>query len=102
MLDVFDDLEFDYYTTDLRTEIKYLIFSVSDMIEKKMMIETRTRYPSDKLTFTIADIIKEKPVRSLNIFLDLNEQFHVYLFWRTHKGTYSTHLSDLFINFIFF
>ena len=80
MMDVFDEMEFDYYTTDMRTESKYLIFSVSDMIEKKMMIETRTRYPSDKLTFTIADIVKEKPVRSLNMFLDLNEQFHVYLF----------------------
>ena len=59
-MDVFDELEFDYYTTDMRTESKYLIFSVSDMIEKKMMIETRTRYPSDKLTFTIADIVKQK------------------------------------------
>ena len=49
----------------------------TNMVEMKMMIETRPRYPSNKLTFTIADIVKDKPLNFLNIFFSLNAKFDV-------------------------
>ena len=79
VFDVLDMLELTYYITDQRTKSKTDTFCVSEMIEKKMMIETRPRYPSDKLSFTIANITKDKPIRFLNIIFNQNEQFDVYI-----------------------
>ena len=79
-LDVLDTLartEFNYYLTNQRTYSKSDFWGVRDMQEKNMMIETRPRYPSDKLSFTIADVTKEKSIRYLNIYLNLNGQFDV-------------------------
>ena len=79
VLDVFESTAFTYYTTDQRTESKSDYFSVSEMRDMRMMIETRPRYPSNKLSFTIANITKDKPIRFFNIYLNLNEQFDVDL-----------------------
>ena len=79
VLNVLDVLELTHYITEERTKSKTYIFTVSDMMEKKMIIETRQRYPSDKLFFTIADITKNKPIRCLNIFFNSNEQYDVYV-----------------------
>ena len=79
MLDVFYGVDFNYYVNDKRTKNKIDEFGVSEMIANKMMIKTRPRYPSDKLSFTIANITKDKPIRWLNIFFSLNEQFDVDL-----------------------
>ena len=80
VLDVFEDLEF-YYNSEKtkKTNIVYNSFEVNDMIEKNMMIETRPRYPSDTLSFTIANITKDNPIRYLNILLNSSDQFDVYL-----------------------
>ena len=79
VLDVFGAIEYSYYITDQKTKSKYELFWVKEMTEKKMMIETRPRYPSNKLSFTIANITKDKPIRFFNIYLNLNEQFDVDL-----------------------
>ena len=50
------------------------------MRESMMMIKTRpATYPSNKLTFTIDDLAKNKEIRYLNINLDLNGHFNVDL-----------------------
>ena len=49
----------------------------SEMSDRKMLIDTRPRYPSNKLSFTIADIMNNTSIRFFNIFLNLNEQFDV-------------------------
>ena len=51
--------------------------SVTNMREMKMIIETRPSYPSDKLTFNIADFTKDKVIQFFNIDLNLNEQYDV-------------------------
>ena len=45
----------------------------------KMMIETRPSYPSDKLTFNVAGLTKDKVIKFfyLNIYLILNEKYDV-------------------------
>ena len=76
MLDVLLSTDLSYYSTDQRTNF-YEYFEVREMIEKEMMMETRPRYPSNKLSFTIANITKEKSIRFFNIYLTLNWQFDV-------------------------
>ena len=78
MLDVLESTDFTYYVTDnQKTQSKSDSFSVDEMTEMKMIIDARPRYPSNKLSFTIANITKDKPIRFFNIYLNLNEQFDV-------------------------
>ena len=78
MLDVLESTDFTYYVTDnKKTQSKSDSFSVDEMTEMKMIIDARPRYPSNKLSFTIANITKDKPIRFFNIYLNLNEQFDV-------------------------
>ena len=74
MLDVIDIVDFSYYSTDQRTSFNY--FVVREMIEKEMMMETRPRFPSNKLSFTIANITKDKLIRYFSIYM-LYGQFDV-------------------------
>ena len=71
VLEVFDWVTLEIKNTD---EID---LEVANMTEMKMMIETRPRYPSDKITFTIADITKNKAIRFFNIGLKWNRRFDV-------------------------
>ena len=70
VLEVFEsaDLKYDYDNINI---------SFTNMTEMKMMIETRPRYPSDKYTFTIADITKNKHIRWCDIGLNLKRRFDV-------------------------
>ena len=78
VLDVLESTDFTYYVTDnQKTQSKSDSFSVDEMTEMKMIIDARPRYPSNKLSFTIANITKDKPIRFFNIYLNLNEQFDV-------------------------
>ena len=49
----------------------------TNMVEMKMIIETRPRYPTNKLTFSIANLAKGKHIHFINIKLDSNADFHV-------------------------
>ena len=80
VLEVFKsaDLKYDYYNTpDQREENQWDFLPFTNMTEMKMMIETRPRYPSDKFTFTIADITKNKHIRWCDISLNLKRRFDV-------------------------
>ena len=64
-------------------------YFVSDMSNLNLMIKTRPSYPSDKLTFTIANVTKEKQIRFLNINLILNGRFNVDLTLEDSKRRFS-------------
>ena len=67
----------------------------TNMAQMKMMIKTRPRYPSNKLTFTIADIAKGKTISNININIDSNATFDVDLFLEDSKRNF-------LISFLFF
>ena len=96
MLDVIDIVDFSYYTTDQRTKRKSEHFGVSEITERKMMIETRPRYPSDKLTITIANITKNKPIRYFSIYLLMDEQFDVDVVLEDSKRNFRSSFILLF------
>ena len=70
---VFGGLEMAYHnTSDQNAGSQFDTYLPTDMAEMKMMIETRPRYPSNKLTFTIANLTKGKTFPRINIILNLN------------------------------
>ena len=77
VLDVFQKSWFSYYNTDQKTISISPLLGVSEMRAKEMIIETRPRYPSDKVSFTITNMTKDKPIRFFNILLNLNAEFDV-------------------------
>ena len=44
-----------------------------------MIIPTRSIYPADKMTFTLADLPRDKTIAFLSIFLEPNNKFDVTL-----------------------
>ena len=77
VLNVFNSIDNVYYNiTDDVAENQFDSFSIKNMIEMKMLIETRPSYPSNKITFTTADITKGRTIRFINInFWNLEGQF---------------------------
>ena len=69
-------LEMAYYNkSDQNAESHYEIYGFdTEMIE---MIPMRPRYPSNKITFTIANITKGKTIRYININLNPYEKLDV-------------------------
>ena len=64
-------------------------YGPTKMSEMQMMIDTRpTRYPSNKRTFTIADITKNKQIRTLDIYLNLNAKFDVNVLLEDSKSNF--------------
>ena len=76
---VFVSFDMAYYnTSDQNAGSHCDTYLPTNMTEMKMMIETRPRYPSNKLTFTIANVMKGITSRVLNIILlNLNGGFDV-------------------------
>ena len=67
---VFRALEMAYFnTTDQNAGGQFNLYYLlpTDMTERNMMIETRPRYPSNKLTFTIANLAKGTTIRYIDI-----------------------------------
>ena len=94
MLDVFQSILFSFYNIDRKTKTVSPFYGVREMTEKKMMIQTGPRYPSDKLSFSIADLTKDKPIRFFNILLNFNEQFDVDLVLEdSHRNLLSSFIS---------
>ena len=96
MSEVFDSVQLAVKNrTDEITEDQADDFNFTNLTEMKMMIETRFRYPSDKIIFTIADATKHKPIRYLNIFLVMKGQFDVDLVLEDSKRNFrSTFISS--------
>ena len=81
MTKVFESLDMGFYnTSDQITESQFLSFWPTNMTEMKMMIETRPRYPSNKLTFTIANIAKGINIRYINMDFNSNATIDVDIF----------------------
>ena len=76
-MEVFESLDIVYYNTE--NQDTFDTYSPTNMIEMKMMIKTRPRYPSNKLTFTIANIAKGKNIFFLNINLNSTAKFGIDL-----------------------
>ena len=69
MMEIFGLLRIAYYTTS-DASVKYNFYWHKKMIKLEMMIETRPRYPSNKKTFTIANITKGKIIPYIDIILN--------------------------------
>ena len=77
-MEVFEDLYISYYNTeDENGESLYDYYSPTNMTEMKMMIGTRPRYPSNKLTFTIANLTRGKIIRYVDLIFNSNTIFDV-------------------------
>ena len=79
VLNVFDSIDNVYYNiTDEVTKNQFDSFWIRNMTEMGMMIDTRPSYPSNKITFTTADITKGITIRYINInLLNLKGQFDI-------------------------
>ena len=86
MKEDFQSLDLAYYNTaDQNAGSQFDTYLPSNMTEMKMMIETRPRYPSNKLTFTIADVAKGITIRYMNIIIDSDATFDVDVFLEDSK-----------------
>ena len=75
--DVFESVGLDYwYTGSEGWELDSISF---DLTNSSMILPTRSIYPADKMTFTLADLHRDKTISNLNIFLEMNKQFDVAL-----------------------
>ena len=79
VLEVFDWVTLEIKNTD---EID---LEVANMTEMKMMIGTRPRYPSNKLTFTIANLTRGKITRYIALHFNSYVIFDVDLFLENSK-----------------
>ena len=75
--EAFNGIDIEYYNIneDYRKS-RFDSFGVREMTKEKMMIKTRPRYPSDRLTFSIANITKHRVILFFNIWLNLPGQFY--------------------------
>ena len=81
-MDVFNSVGLDYwYTESEGKEFNrgYMSFNMTDLENNSMILPTRSIYPSDKMTFTLPDLNRDKTIVFLDIYLDMYEQFDVGL-----------------------
>ena len=85
MLEVFDliELEFD------GSNGEQVDYDLEDMKRMEMVIENlKPSYPSNKLTFNIADETKDKIIKFFSICLNLNDQYDVDLVLEDSKRNF--------------
>ena len=87
VMEVFKYIQIAYFNT-ADASFEYDYYFPPDMTEMKMMIETRPRYPSNKLTFTIANITEGKMIYFVNIFLNSFAKFDVDVFLEDSKRNF--------------
>ena len=68
-----------WYTGSGGREFESTFFNLTTLENNSMILPTRSIYPSDKMTFTLADLPRDKTISFLNIYLEMNEQFDVSL-----------------------
>ena len=51
--------------------------TVTEMTEMNMMIDARPSYPSNKLTLNIANLTRDKAIRYLVFYVNLNQQYDI-------------------------
>ena len=92
-MEAFEFLAIAYFnnTADQNAEGKFEqwdSFYATNMTEMEMIIETRPRYPSNKLTFTIANIAKGTTIRYFTINFKSNATFDVDVFLEDSKRNF--------------
>ena len=79
-MDLFDSVGLDYwYTESDGRQFESTFFNLTTLENNSMILPTRSIYPSDKMTFTLPDLNRDKTIVFLNIYLDMYEQFDVGL-----------------------
>ena len=78
VLDVFNWVDLDYWHTG-GEGIDFISFNRTSLENNSMIIPTRSIYPADKMTFTLADLPSPRPISFLNIYLEPNNKFDVIL-----------------------
>ena len=87
VLEVFDLIDLVHYNmTDQNMKSNSDKYWVTNMAFRMMMLETRPSYPSNRLTFTIANITRDKDIRFLNIY-SLLSVFLCEIFCPGHVNT---------------
>ena len=95
---VFESFDMAYYNTTDQNAIEQLYSHwPANMTKMKLMIETRPRYPSNKLTFNIADIAKGTTISFININIDSNATYDVDLFLEDSRRNF---LNSFYFRFV--
>ena len=105
VMDVFDSVVLDYWSEG--REYNSISFNLTDLKNNSRILPTRSIYPSDKMTFTLPDLNRDKTIVFLNIYLDMYEQFDVGLVLEDSKrkelsGCQKSNLYSLYIFYIHF
>ena len=61
-----------------------------------MIIPTRSIYPADKMTFTLADLPRDKTIAFLTIYLEPNNKFDVILVLEDSRRKELSHSKKMF------
>ena len=100
VLDVFGSIDLTSYNiTDAITESQTEEFWLTNMAE--MMRDTRPTYPSSKVTFTIANVTKQKSIRFFNIYFNLNGQFDVDMVLEDSQRNFLSSFTILLLLYLF-
>ena len=100
-LDVFNFVSLDYwYTGSEGREYNTILFNLTDLENNSMILPTRSIYPSDKMTFTLANLTRDKSISFLNIYLDLNNKFDVGLVLEDSKRKELSESQELFLKIV--
>ena len=101
VLDLFNSVGLDYwYTESDGRQFESTFFNLTTLENNSMILPTRSIYPSDKMTFTLADLPRDKTIISFNIYLEMNEQFDVALVLEDSKRKELSGSQKLFINIL--
>ena len=85
MLEVFDLIQLEFDGSNGEVVDLY----IEDMIRREMVIENqRPSFPSNKLTFNIAEETKDKIIKFFSICLNLNDQYDVDLVLEDSKRNF--------------
>ena len=71
------------------------------MTEKRMVIGTWPRYPSDQFTFSIANITKHKTIGYLGLDFNSNELFDVDVVLEDSKRNFLSSIIHCFLMIVF-
>ena len=102
-MDVFNSVGLDYwYTESEGKEFNrgYMSFNMTDLENNSMILPTRSIYPSDKMTFALANLTRDKSISFLNIYLDLNNKFDVGLVLEDSKRKELSESQELFLKIV--
>ena len=102
-MDVFKSVGLDYWFTG--SEGKefnrgFIRGNMTDLEKNSMILPTRSIYPSDKMTFTLANLTRDKSISFFNIYLDLNNKFDVGLVLTDSKRKELSESHELFLKIV--